>query len=169
MIHIVDNNTEGLVTSVKSNPFGETKVDGLIIGKEYIIKVAPKGESTESISTKNGERTGPNPHKAYAGNPRDLRGGWYVFANPIVKAAKDVITAGKLDLKAENISGSTRDEILSYIDQKIPVVVWVTLDLSPPIKRGGWYIEGTNEFHSSFTNLHAVVLNGWEGSYYKPT
>lgn len=27
---------------------------------------------------------------------------------------------------------------------------------------GGWYIEGKNEFHSSFTNLHAVVLNGWE-------
>ena len=121
---------------------------------DYLRKVA--------FSTENGKRIGPNPHIAYAGNPRDINGGWYVFAPPIVDAAKEVIVAKKMDLTAENVSGSTREEILSYIDQNVPVLVWVTLDLSPPIINGGWYIKETNKFHSSFTNLHAVVLNGWE-------
>ncbi|WP_233260501.1 C39 family peptidase [Paenisporosarcina sp. OV554] len=237
-IYILDSQTGDLVTSAKFNNSGETKIDGLIPGKEYIIKTAYIDDSGQSIenkeeksyihestdtffgvetyierkvnyidvpvvmqypelpngceitsltailnsygidvsktimadrylpkvafSTQDGKRFGPNPHIAFAGNPRDLNGGWYVFANPIVKAAEDVIAANKKDLYAENVSGSTREEILSYIDQNIPVVMWVTLDLSPPIKRGGWYIEGTNEFHSSFTNLHAVVLDGWE-------
>jgi len=120
----------------------------------YLTKVA--------LSTQKGKKVGPNPHIAYAGNPRDLKGGWYVFAAPIVDAAQKSIAANKMDLTVENVSGSTREEILSYIDQSIPVVVWVTLDLSPPVKRGGWYIERKNEFHSSYTNLHAVVLNGWK-------
>ena len=237
-IYILDSQTGNLVTSAKFDASGETKIDGLIPGKEYIIKTAYMDESGQSIdnkeeklyihestdtffgvetfierkakyidvplvmqypelpngceitsltailnsygmdvskttmsdrylpkvafSTQKGKRFGPNPHIAYAGNPRDLNDGWYSFATPIVKAAEDVIAANKKDLYAENVSGSRREEILSFIDQGIPVIVWVTRDLSPPIKRGGWYNEGTNEFHSSFTNLHAVVLNGWE-------
>lgn len=120
----------------------------------YLTKVA--------MSNQKGKKVGPNPHIAYAGNPRDLKGGWYVFATPIVDAAQKSIAANKMDLTAENVSGSTREEILSYIDQSIPVVVWVTRDLSPPVKRGGWYIERKNGFHSAYTNLHAVVLNGWK-------
>jgi len=125
-------------------------------------KMADKYLPKIPFYTQNGKRVGPNPHIAYAGNPRDLRDGWYVFATPIVDAANDAIAAKKMDLKAENVSGSTREEILSFIDRNIPVIVWVTLDFSPPNKDGGWYIKGTNEFHSSITNLHAVVLNGWE-------
>ncbi|WP_019412677.1 C39 family peptidase [Paenisporosarcina sp. TG20] len=227
-----------LITTAKSNSLAESKVDGMINGKEYLIKATLIGESKESnndnveqtyihestgetfllgtnidrkanhievptilqypelpngceitsltsvlnyyginvsktimaddylpqvpFKYENGKKTGPNPHKAFAGNPRHLKGGWYVFADPIVKSAKDVIDRYEMNLKVENVSGSTQEEILSYIDQNIPVVIWVTLDLSPPIKRGGWYIEGTNEFHSSFINLHSVVLEGWE-------
>jgi len=237
MIYILDIKTGDLVTSAKSIRSGEAKIEGLIHGKEYIIKAAIRDEdgtyndikeetpyihnSTENafvvetyiernasyidvpivmqnpelpngceitaltsilnyygmnvskttmadkylpkvaFRTLKDKRVGPNPHIAYAGNPRDLKGGWYVFATPIADAAKKSIAANKMDLTAENVSGSTREEILSYIDQSIPVVVWVTRDLSPPIRRGGWYIEGKNEFHSSYTNLHAVVLNGW--------
>lgn len=237
MIYITEPGTGILVTSAKTIPSGKTKIDGLIHGREYLIKVAPIGENSKSggdsvgqpyihdstgeiflleiyierkanhidvptvlqypelpngceitsltailnsygmdvsktimadrylpksvFSTEGGKTFGPNPHIAYAGNPRSLNGGWYAFATPIVKAAEDVITSNKMVLNAENVSGSTREEILSYIDQSIPVIVWVTRDLSPPIKRGGWYIEGTSKFHSSYTNLHTVVLKGW--------
>lgn len=238
IIYILDSQTGDLVSSAKFDSSGKAKIDGLIPGKEYIIKTAYMDESGQSIDNKEeksyihestdsffwveifiereanyidvpivmqypelpngceitsltailnfygmdvskttmadrylpkgtfsiqeGKKFGPNPHIAYAGNPRDLNDGWYAFATPIVNAAKDVIVRNKKNLFAENVSGSTREEILSHIDQGIPVIVWVTRDLSPPIKLRGWYTEGTNKFHSSFTNLHTVVLNGWE-------
>jgi len=238
VLHLIEPIGENLITSVKSNSTGEVKVDELIIGKEYLMKVSNIGESWESITNyvgqpyihessdgvftletyivreanhidvptvlqnpelpngceitsltavlnyfgidvhktemadvhlpqksfgyENGKKTGPDPRVAFAGNPRSLNGGWYVFADPIVKAAEGAIAAYGSALKVSNVSGSDQEEILSYIDRNIPVVMWVTLDFSPPIKRGGWSIQGTNEFHSSFTNLHAVVLEGWE-------
>lgn len=116
----------------------------------------------EAFHYQDGQRFGPDPHKAYAGNPRSSNGGWYVFADPIVEASKNILDDKSSRLITENVSGSTREEILSYTDQNIPVIVWVTLDLSPPVTSGGWYIEGTDEFHTSFTNLHSVVLDGWE-------
>ncbi len=114
-----------------------------------------------SFEYKDGKTYGPDPNKAYAGDPSLKVGGWYVFANPIVEAAEQIISEKDQNLVAKNVSGSTKEELLTYIEQGIPVVMWVTLDLSPPQKDGGWYIKGTNSFHESYTNLHAVVLNGW--------
>ncbi len=109
-----------------------------------------------------GKRIGPDPHQAYAGDPRNTNEAWYAFAGPIVEASKKIIDDKGSRLITKNVSGSSREEILSYMDQNIPVIVWVTLDLSPPITSGGWYIDGTDEFHSSFINLHTVVLDGWK-------
>lgn len=116
----------------------------------------------ETFEFQEGKRIGPDPDQAYAGNPRNANGGWYAFAGPIVEASKKIIDDKGSRLITENVSGSSREEILSYMDQNIPVIVWVTLDLSPPITSGGWYIDGTDEFHSSFINLHTVVLDGWK-------
>lgn len=116
----------------------------------------------EPFKVQEGKRIGPDPHQAYAGNPRNENGGWYVFASPIVEASKKIIDDKGSRLITENVSGSSREELLSYMDQNIPVIIWVTLDLSPPVISGGWYIDGTDEFHHSFTNLHAVVLDGWK-------
>lgn len=130
------------------------KVSKTTMADDYLPKAAFKNED--------GKRIGPNPHKAYAGNPRKENGGWYVFAGPIVEASKELIDMKGSRLITENVSGSSREEILSYTDQNIPVIVWVTLDLTPPVTSNGWYIEGTDAYHSSYTNLHSVVLDGWE-------
>ncbi|XKE94549.1 C39 family peptidase [Metaplanococcus flavidus] len=130
------------------------KVSKTTMADDYLPK-AP-------FTSKNGKRFGPDPHQAYAGDPRLSNGGWYVFAEPIVEASKGIIASKSSRLITENVSGSTQEEILSYTDRNIPVIVWVTLDLSPPVTSGGWYIEGTTDFHASYSNLHSVVLDGWE-------
>ncbi|WP_341201346.1 C39 family peptidase [Planomicrobium okeanokoites] len=130
------------------------KVSKTTMADDYLPK--------SSFTFKNGKRFGPDPHQAYAGDPRKANGGWYVFAEPIVEAAKGIIDSKSSRLIAENVSGSTKEEILSYTDRNIPVIVWVTLDLSPPVTSGGWYIEETGDFHPSYSNLHSVVLDGWE-------
>lgn len=105
----------------------------------------------------NNRRYGPDPNVGFAGSPKD-QNGWYAFAGPIAQAAKIASKSLETNLKTENISGSTTEEIDNWIKQGVPVIMWVTLNLEEPNIDGGWFIKGTNEFHSSYTNLHAVVL-----------
>lgn len=119
----------------------------------------------QTISTVNGQRFGPNPDQAFAGNPRDKTHGMYVFAAPIVKAAEAVIMDKMADLRVTNRSGASQDEILQLVREGVPVVTWVTLDLSKPKDNldKGWIYEGETVPHKAYMNLHAVVLTGHLG------
>lgn len=129
-------------------------VDKMTMMKNYLPK--------EQFKMINGKKYGPDPNVSYAGDPSDAQG-TYSFAAPIVKAAENYIVQSKMDLVAKNISGSTVDEIELHLELGIPVITWVTLDLSNPKTNGGWTITGTNTFHPMYTNLHAVVLVGIDG------
>ncbi|MBU0905929.1 MAG: C39 family peptidase [Firmicutes bacterium] len=110
------------------------------------------------IVTVNNRRYGPDPNIGYAGSPKNPKNGWYAFAGPIEQAAKVATKSLDTNLKTENISGSTAEEIENWLKQGVPVIMWVTLNLEEPKINGGWYINGTNKFHRSYTNLHTVVL-----------
>ncbi|KEK11663.1 hypothetical protein EP18_10925 [Lysinibacillus sphaericus] len=112
----------------------------------------------QSFEYKLKKKYGPNPNQAYGGEPSNLETGTYVFAEPIVEAANNFINERKFDLQAKNISGSTIEDITNYIRQGIPVITWVTLDLSPPKVKGGWVIKETGEYHQMYQNLHTMVL-----------
>ena len=129
-------------------------VDKMTMTTNYLPK--------EPFKTVNGKKYGPDPNVAYAGDPSENRG-TYSFAAPIVKAAENYIAQAEMDLLAKDISGSTIDEIELHLELGIPVITWVTLDLSKPRTNGGWTITGTNTFHPMYTNLHAVVLVGIDG------
>ena len=129
-------------------------VDKMTMTTSYLPK--------EPFKTVNGKKYGPDPNVAYAGDPSENRG-TYSFAAPIVKAAENYIAQAEMDLLAKDISGSTIDEIELHLELGIPVITWVTLDLSKPRTNGGWTITGTNTFHPMYTNLHAVVLVGIDG------
>ena len=116
----------------------------------------------QAFSWKNGKRYGPDPYKAYAGNPRSASSGWYSFAPPIVKAAENYMATQTNKMKAKDISGSSEKEILSYLNKGVPVVIWVTLDLSKPSTNGHWYLSDSGKYYKAYTNLHAVVLKGYK-------
>ncbi len=119
----------------------------------------------QNIRTVDNQRFGPNPHEAFAGNPRDKAHGMYVFAEPIVKAAEAVIADRQADLRVSNMSKASQDEILQLVREGVPVVTWVTLDLSSPKRNAnrGWIFEGETTSHEAYMNLHAVVLTGHLG------
>ncbi|KOS60066.1 hypothetical protein AN161_25575 [Lysinibacillus sp. FJAT-14222] len=119
----------------------------------------------QDIRTVDGQRFGPNPAQAFAGNPRDKAHGMYVFAAPIVKAAEAVIADKQADLRVTNMSNASQDEILQLVREGVPVVTWVTLDLSAskPSSARGWIYEGETEPRAAYMNLHAVVLTGHLG------
>ncbi|WP_097074695.1 C39 family peptidase [Ureibacillus xyleni] len=125
------------------------KTDKLEMTQKYLPK--------KPFEYRGNQNYGPDPNIEYGGNPTELTG-TYVFAEPIVKAANSFISEEKLDIQAKNISGSTIEEITEYVRQGIPVITWVTLDLSKPRIKGGWRITGSGEYHQMFQNLHTMVL-----------
>ena len=131
-------------------------VDKMTMATSYLPK--------EPFKMVNGVKYGPDPNVAYAGDPSSNQG-TFAFAAPIVTAAERYIEKAELDLQAKNISGSPIDEIELHLELGIPVITWVTLDLSKPQTNGGWTITGTNTFHPMYTNLHAVVLVGIDGDH----
>lgn len=106
---------------------------------------------------------GANPYKAYAGNPRSLDEGFFTYTPPILEAANNYFKAVGGDDYTLDISGSSREEIMQRISRGVPVLIWVTLDLGKPKIKYSWHFHDTGEKFDSPTNLHAVVLNGYDG------
>ncbi|MEH7234569.1 C39 family peptidase [Bacillus sp. JJ1562] len=116
----------------------------------------------EPFTTINNVLYGPDPHKAYAGNPRQWSG-FFSYAPPIVQAAKTYLGEVGAELEPVDLSGSSREEIMMELEEGNPVVVWVTLDLSEKKVNYSWNIHDTNTKFDAPTNLHSVVLNGYVG------
>lgn len=116
----------------------------------------------QPFTTKNGKLFGPDPNKAYSGDPRKLKGGFFSFAPPIVEAANLYFDVVGRSSTTTDISGSTREEIIDKLNKGIPVITWITLDLTPPKMNYGWYLNDTGEYYTAPINLHVVVLNGYK-------
>ncbi len=115
----------------------------------------------EAFNRNEGKLIGANPYMAFAGNPRD-NSGFFSYAPPVVEAANSYIAKAGGGHKAIDVSNSTMEEILQYIDRGLPVVAWVTLDLSKPRINYSWYRSDTDEKFEAPVNLHAVVLKGYD-------
>lgn len=124
--------------------------------------MADKYLPKQSFSWKQGKRFGSDPYKAYAGDPRSKTGGWYSFAPPIVKASDNYMEMQKNKMKAKDISGSSKEELITYLGNGVPIVIWVTLDLNKPTLNSHWYLSDTGKYYKAYTNLHAVVLKGYK-------
>ncbi len=114
----------------------------------------------EAFYSKDGKLYGANPYVSYAGNPRE-KSGFFSYSPPIIEAANSYLDTVQGDENPTDISGSTREEITEYLNQGIPVVIWVTLDLSEPKLNYSWYLSDTGEKTDMPVNLHCVVLNGY--------
>ena len=77
-----------------------------------------------------------------------------------------IAQAGNLCLKKSNISGwafhdatgASMDQLITYVDKALPVLVWTTMQMSAPLMTGT-VIEG----YPWYTNEHCVVLYGEDG------
>ena len=110
---------------------------------------------------------GADPNQAYAGDPSSSSSGWYCFEGPILEAANAYLSDRNTTQRAAPLSGTTREELENYMNAGIPLAVWVTLDYSAPRTRtsSSWLLpDGTN--YVPYTNLHCVVLAGWDGDSY---
>ncbi|NBI30098.1 C39 family peptidase [Chengkuizengella marina] len=116
----------------------------------------------ERLVRKNNKLYGPNPYKAYAGNPRKLRAGLFSYTPPIIKAADGYLNEVVSNYKVTDLTGSSKEEIIEQLNKGIPIMVWVTIDLKKPRLNIEWYFHDTGEYFLGPSNLHVMVLHGYD-------
>ncbi|MDW7672899.1 MAG: C39 family peptidase [Bacillota bacterium] len=118
---------------------------------------------------RDGKLYGADPYLAYSGNPRNSYGtgsanygGWFTYPPPVIEAAKKYIMSSEGVHSAVDISGSDPEDIIELLNQGIPVVTWMTLDLDEPRFLGySWYLHDSEIIFNPPVNLHATVINGY--------
>lgn len=119
----------------------------------------------EPVTIKWGCRYGPNPKLAYAGDPYSEKNGYGCYAPVIADALNKALESGYY---SRNISGLTLESICKlYIDEGIPVAVWVTLNMDEIDKLIQWQAQDGSQSYLYPANEHCMVLCGYDGeSYY---
>lgn len=111
-----------------------------------------------------GCRYGPNPKLAYAGDPRDEDGGFGCFAPVIAEALNEYLPAGYY---AKNTTGLSLNTLKSrYIDNGIPVAVWVTVGMEEVDRMLQWQSVDKSETYLYPANEHCMVLVGYDEDSY---
>lgn len=96
---------------------------------------------------------------AFEGDPRD--GNSYGCYAPVIKnTANKYLQTQNSSMYAKDITGLEFEELFSYIDQKIPVIVWGTLDCREGHYSVTWNVDGKNL--TWFTPEHCMVLVGYD-------
>lgn len=133
---------------------------GYEVTKEAFATALPKG----SFSYANGRTYGPHPNDAFLGNPFTTAG-YGIFSALATRISQQFIDAAKGHHKAVDLKGVTETEILSYLDQGIPVCIWATMSMVPLRDAGGWYVKKgdvlTDQWFSCPGNEHCMVITGY--------
>lgn len=90
--------------------------------------------------------------------------GYVCGAEAIVTAANKYFESIESTMHAINLTGATPGELYQMIDQKIPVVVWVTIAMEERAETKGWYTE-SGDYVEWSTNDHGAVLIGYNKEY----
>jgi uncharacterized protein YvpB len=118
---------------------------------EQIIEELPKGLRPY---TKDGVRYGGNPEIEFIGDPRDNRS-FGVYDKPIADIAENH-KSGVI-----NVRGKDLDELLPLVKFGRPVLVWTSINLTPPYISHQWIYEPTGERIDWLWLLHAMVIVGY--------
>ncbi|WP_047981794.1 C39 family peptidase [Ornithinibacillus contaminans] len=129
------------------------EVEKTTLSDQYLPKVA--------FEVMDGKLYGADPFKAYAGDPRSAYQGFFSYTPPIMETVKRYFTKANGTHQPVDVSGSSEEELLALIKQGIPVIMWMTVDLTEPLQNYSWYITGTEKRIDVLRNSHTVVLTGF--------
>lgn len=118
----------------------------------------------EPLFEKDGQLCGPDPRRAFAGDPADEKSmGCYA---PVIKRALEKILPA--DREAVDLTGVSIEVLLrDYIDCDIPVIFWASIDLQETYMGPEWRLTDSGEMFVWRSNEHCMLLVGYdEKNYY---
>ena len=101
-------------------------------------------------------------HTTFVGDPKSEYS-YGCYAPVIVKAANKYLDEQDTELKAYDITGTEFEELFSYTEKNIPVLVWCTIDLKPGHYTATWNIDGKDI--TWYASEHCMVLLGQGENY----
>lgn len=122
----------------------QTKVDKLNLADNFLKK---------------GEIGKTNPDTAFIGNPRDKHS-FGANAPVLVDAAQNYYALIDFPRTVENLTGTESEELLKYVENGYPVMVWATIGMLDTYKTVTWNINGKEI--SWDANFHCLVLIGFD-------
>lgn len=106
-----------------------------------------------------------HPNDAFIGNPKSAYG-LGCYEGTIVNAINSVLEDRELKeyFKVTSHLGLTFEDIKSYLDRDVPVIVWATQNMVQSEKGMSWYIEGTDTIFQYTKNEHCLVAIGYDSN-----
>ena len=134
---------------------------GFSVTLDEMIAAIPR----KNLYKKNGKTYGPDINEMFVGDPRHTytssTPGYGAFSPVITKAMQKVIDKKGGGYQAVKISGCTFPELLQYISNGQPAVVWATYKMKKPTQVNSWYIESTGKYFEYPRGTHVMVLSGY--------
>lgn len=147
------------VNNVEQNPELPTgcEVTALTTVLNYLGYGVDKLTMADTFLPK-GEIGKVTPDEAFIGNPRS-KYAYGANAPVLVKTANDYLATRKSKYVAYNKTGTEFEDLLKYINDGYPVMVWETINLVKTRPTTKWVID--NKEVQWLANLHCMVLIGY--------
>lgn len=131
---------------------------------EFIESYLPR----QGFYRQDGLLFGPNPHEYFVGNPYS-KNSLGCYPKVILKALNSMKIEehpNMKDLTFKEVTGIDLQTLaLEYIQQDIPILLWITIDMKPSHKGMQYYLEdGT--LYTWTAQEHCVVLCGYDEQHY---
>lgn len=113
---------------------------------------------------------GPSIYQKFVGDPRQTytseTPGYGAFAPVVTSAINSVISRNGGKHIAKNITGSSVNTLLNYLDKGYPIIVWSTARMKTPEFVNSWYIktDSGDKYFEYPRGTHVTVLTGYDSS-----
>lgn len=127
--------------------------------KTFFDECMPKGD----IEYRGGEMWAPSPNDVFVGDPytSDAMG---CYAPVVENVLTDLIGD---EYEIVNETGTPMETLCTrYIDNGMPVVLWITINLRPYIEGPSWRLTDTGELFTWRSNEHCLLLVGYDEDHY---
>src|SRR5690606_26730700 len=123
--------------------------------------LADKSLTKVPFAAINANPYGADASKTYTGDPSTKQQGCIKHVAPIIEAANKYLDEVSGSLTPKDLTGSSPTELLDYVREGIPVIIWTTIDQQEPNFNYSWIVTGSEEKLDVIRNSHTVVLTGF--------
>lgn len=103
-----------------------------------------------------------DPDEVFLGDPRS-ESGWGIWAKGLSRSVNNYFAKNNINANASYTYSETLASLCDkYIDNDIPVIVWVTAYMEEPYKNVSPYIIGSNKNFTWISPNHCMVLTGYD-------